>query len=146
LYCLHQFWYACWFRVGAVSFLTLRCMHLCASFAFYSCNLHLNRTLFGGPTDSRKILNVQVKAPILKNPILWLLVFACATIVLGLSAFSISDFDGGKTSGPVSEVFFIVSICIIGFGLLLTFISLVAGLVMLLRSCFSRGKNVAQAP
>jgi hypothetical protein len=67
---------------------------------------------------------VQKKPSILKSPALWLLIFACITFVIGIFVYSISS--GDKSGG--FPALLVLSICIIGFGLLLAFVSFVTGM------------------
>jgi hypothetical protein len=69
------------------------------------------------------------KPSILKSPALWLLVLASITVAVGLFTYSISS-DDKSSSFPALPV---LSICITGFGLLLTFVSFVTGMDELFR-------------
>jgi ABC-type tungstate transport system substrate-binding protein len=68
---------------------------------------------------------MQKRRSILKSLALWLFVFACITVAVGLLVYSISSDE--KSSGGF-PVLLILSLCIIGFGLLLAFASFVTGM------------------
>ena len=77
----------------------------------------------------RKLHSVQKKPSILKSPALWLFVFACITIAVGLFGYSISSGDKSTGFAPL----LVLSLCIIGFGMLLAFVSFVTGMDELFR-------------
>jgi ABC-type tungstate transport system substrate-binding protein len=68
---------------------------------------------------------VQKKRSILKSLALWLFVFACITVAVGFLVYSFSSDE--KSSGGF-PVLFVLSLCIIGFGILLAFVSFVTGM------------------
>jgi hypothetical protein len=67
---------------------------------------------------------VQKKPSILKSLAFWLLVFACITIAIGIFVYSFWSPD--KSSG--FPVLLVLSICIVGFGILLAFVSFITGM------------------
>jgi len=68
---------------------------------------------------------VHKKPSILKSLALWLFVFACFTVAVGILTFSMSSPDNKSDGFPA---LFVLSLCIIGFGILLAFVSFVTGM------------------
>lgn len=68
---------------------------------------------------------MQKKLSILKSPAFWLLVFSGITVAIGIFTFSISSADAKSGGFPI---LFVLSLCTIGFGLLLAFVSFVTGM------------------
>jgi len=69
--------------------------------------------------------SVPKKPSILKSLAFWLLVSACITIAIGITVFS---FWSPDKSGDAFPALLVLSLCIVGFGLLLAFVSFVTGM------------------
>ena len=78
-----------------------------------------------------------MKISILKSPAFQLLVFAGLVITGGFWCFSISSYD--KATG--SSLMLVLSICLICFGGIVAFISLMVALGAILDRCDSRNKD-----
>jgi hypothetical protein len=76
------------------------------------------------PRPQKPTAGCPGKLSILKSPAFWLLVFASITVAVGIFTYSISSADKSSSFPAL----FVLSICIIGFGLLLAFVSFVTGM------------------
>jgi len=79
-----------------------------------------------------------MKIGILESPAFVLLVVASLVITVGLWGLSFSSYDKGDDSVPF---LFILSMCVIGLGIVAAFISLVVGLVAAFDRWFSHSKH-----